>query len=194
MRGSAAPSGWRLIPGTLIQKPRCLGPGFPPARCLPTGFDGRALAPETSPYQKPDLATARRLLAEAGHPWWLSPPPIRPLAAVSRVCRFLPRPAGRRARDRRHGERAAETEPGAFLKVGLNFDLAATAWTFRADPDGYLYPFFHSTGVLNAGPYRNPHLDALLDQARTTANHAERIDLYDQAQRTLLADAVTYWS
>ncbi len=86
-----------------------------------------------------------------------------------------------------------QMEWGAFLKVGLNFDLAATAWTFRADPDGYLYPFFHSTGVLNAGPYRNPHLDALLDQARTTANHAERIDLYDQAQRTLLADAVTYW-
>jgi len=167
------------------------GAGIPTGP-LPTGFDGWALAPETLPYQKPDLDAARRLLAEAGHPGGgftvtINCSPQYPeFVASSLVLQDAVRAIGVTVN-------VQQMEWGAFLKVGLDFDLAATAWTFRADPDGYLYPFFHSTGVLNAGPYRNPHLDAVLDQARTTAHHAERIELYDQAQRTLLADAVTYW-
>jgi peptide/nickel transport system substrate-binding protein len=73
-----------------------------------------------------------------------------------------------------------------------DYDLLNSANTFRPDPDGYIYPQFHSKGNINNG-YSNPKLDPLIDQARTTTAYAQRKALYQEIQKTLLDDCPAYW-
>jgi peptide/nickel transport system substrate-binding protein len=177
----------------VIQK-SVYGAGVPTGP-LPTGFDGWSLDPRSLPYQKPDLAGARRLLAAAGYPnggftiTAKCSPQYPEFVAFSLVLQDAARKLGVTVNVER-------LEWGAYLKATarpFDFQLGATAWTFRSDPDGYLYPFFHSTGVFNAGPYRNPRVDALLDQARHNASYPQRVEMYRDVQRILLDDAAAFW-
>ncbi|MFQ6093191.1 MAG: ABC transporter substrate-binding protein, partial [bacterium] len=59
------------------------------------------------------------------------------------------------------------------------------------DPDGFLYPFFHSRGRGEEGNlfhYSNKRLDRLLEEARRTMDEEMRKKLYDEAQRIIVAD------
>ena len=177
----------------VIQK-SVYGAGVPTGP-LPTGFDGWSLDPRSLPYQKPDLAGARRLLAAAGYPnggftiTAKCSPQYPEFVAFSLVLQDAARKLGVTVNVER-------LEWGAYLKATarpFDFQLGATAWTFRSDPDGYLYPFFHSTGVFNAGPYRNPRVDALLDEARHNAAYPQRVEMYRDVQRILLDDAAAFW-
>jgi peptide/nickel transport system substrate-binding protein len=177
----------------VIQK-AVYGAGVPTGP-LPTGFDGWALEPRTLPYQTPDLEGARRLLASAGYPnggftiTVKCSPQYPEFVDFSLVLQDAARKLGVTVNVER-------LEWGAYLKATaqpFDFQLGATAWTFRSDPDGYLYPFFHSTGVFNAGPYRNPRVDALLDEARRTPVYAQRVQLYRDIQHLLLEDAAAFW-
>ena len=58
--------------------------------------------------------------------------------------------------------------------------------------DDFLYPMFYSTQMgLNAYSfYSNPKFDALIDQARATADETQRQNLYAQAEKLVLTDAV----
>ena len=71
------------------------------------------------------------------------------------------------------------------------FDIVIPGYAFNVDPDPSNY--FHSrnisAGGQNAGSYRNPQLDSLLDQAVTTADQSKRKQLYFQIQ-DLIADEV----
>jgi len=60
------------------------------------------------------------------------------------------------------------------------FEAFATAWSGRVDPDGNLFSFMHSGGVLNDSKYANPKVDAWLDQARAVQDVPGRRALYDQ--------------
>jgi len=177
----------------VIQK-AVYGAGVPTGP-LPTGFDGWALDPRTLPYQKSDIDGARKLLAAAGYPnggFTISvkcSPQYPEFVAFSVVLQDAVQKLGVTVNVER-------LEWGAYLKATaqpFDFQFGATAWTFRSDPDGYLFPFFHSTGVFNAGPYRNPRVDALLEQARRTPAYAERARLYRDIQHILLDDAAAFW-
>ena len=80
------------------------------------------------------------------------------------------------------GQILTETEAGTF-------DAALVGWSGRIDPDGNLYSWFHTGGGNNQGAYSNPEVDRLLEEARTTTDQAKRKQLYDQAQKLLVADA-----
>jgi len=58
------------------------------------------------------------------------------------------------------------------------FEAFVTAWSGRVDPDGNLFGFLHSGGVLNDGKYANPKVDALLEQARAVADVPGRRAIY----------------
>jgi ABC-type oligopeptide transport system substrate-binding subunit len=58
------------------------------------------------------------------------------------------------------------------------------------DPQNFLEILFHSQSAQNHGHYRNPELDALLDQARGTQDVEARLALYQQAEQMILEDAV----
>ncbi len=70
-----------------------------------------------------------------------------------------------------------------------NFQAALLLWSGRPDPDGNMYAWFHTGGGFNWMQYSNPHVDALLEAARTSSDQAQRMIDYQQAQQLLLQDA-----
>ncbi|WP_433297543.1 ABC transporter substrate-binding protein [Pseudonocardia sp. CA-142604] len=74
-----------------------------------------------------------------------------------------------------------------------DFDLAS----FVGGPVDTPYPsasnIFRTGGNANYGGYSNPQMDALLDQAATTTDEAERTRLYQQVQLLSNQDLVDAW-
>ncbi|MBG0787645.1 MAG: hypothetical protein H0S79_21360, partial [Anaerolineaceae bacterium] len=56
------------------------------------------------------------------------------------------------------------------------------------DPQNFLEVLFHSESEFNFTEYTNPEFDALVDEAATTLDTAERIALYQQAEQMLIED------
>ncbi len=57
------------------------------------------------------------------------------------------------------------------------------------DPENFLDVLLHSESVDNHTNYANPEVDRLLEQARTEQDQAKRFDLYNQAEKLIVADA-----
>ena len=58
------------------------------------------------------------------------------------------------------------------------------------DPEDIMDLKFYSKSSLNEYNYSNAEVDKLLDQARTLSDPAKRLDLYRQAEKLVIADAV----
>lgn len=74
--------------------------------------------------------------------------------------------------------------------------FAVQSGTDYADPDNFLWQSYHSSqaGFWSAAAhYKNPDLDKVLEDARSTPDHAQRVQLYYQAQEILVADAPVIW-
>jgi peptide/nickel transport system substrate-binding protein len=184
--------------GEVIQK-AAFGAAVPSGP-VPTGYGDWFLDPQTLPYVKPDVEGARKLLAEAGYASGFkveikcSPQYPEFVAATLVIQESL--------KKLNIDVTATQMEWGAFIAENAKSnasrgkegsDIYASANTFRPDPDGFLYPYFHSTGNLNKGGYANPRLDSLLVEARQSSNHAERRRLYQQAQKIILDDSINWW-
>jgi len=78
-------------------------------------------------------------------------------------------------------------EFGTFVQDWRNSDFQAFVSLNggNADPDGYLYRTFHSTGATNVYQYDDGTVDTLLDRGRTTADDAARFATYAELQRIL---------
>lgn len=73
---------------------------------------------------------------------------------------------------------------------------AIYAGTDYVDPDNYLYAYFHSSQAGSwqaASHYINPEVDALLEQARSSTDPAQRQSIYNQVQEKLVADQAEIW-
>jgi peptide/nickel transport system substrate-binding protein len=70
------------------------------------------------------------------------------------------------------------------LRRSGSFDLAIQPM-LRLGPDQYLTPTMHSASIPypNASRFSNSEIDALIDEARVTADDAKRRDLYHEIQR-----------
>ncbi len=169
-----------------------------PSGPIPTGYGEWALDPGTLPYLKADIEGAKRLLAEAGFPEGrglkvtISCSPQYPdFVANATIMKEAFAKIGVEAE-------LEVLEWGTFVqrtRTG-NYQLANSANTFRPDPDGYIYPYFHSKGSLNAsyaGGYRNPSLEPLMERARTIADRTERVRVYHEIQKILLEELPNYW-
>jgi peptide/nickel transport system substrate-binding protein len=74
--------------------------------------------------------------------------------------------------------------------------MAVYSGTDFADPDNFLWQAYHSSQAgfwAAASHYKNPALDTLLEDARKTPDHQQRVQLYFKAQETLVNDAVEVW-
>jgi len=71
-----------------------------------------------------------------------------------------------------------------------DFDAITLGWTSGIETD--IFQMFHSTQAKTDGDnsisYKNPELDKLIDQARATVNEAERMPLWQQAERIMVDD------
>jgi oligopeptide transport system substrate-binding protein len=84
-------------------------------------------------------------------------------------------------------------EPDKFydlLYSGQHGQLFSSGWCADyPDPENFADVLFHTGAQQNTGKYSNPALDVLLDQARTEQDVTKRIQLYQQAEKTIVQDA-----
>ena len=79
-----------------------------------------------------------------------------------------------------------------YLKTGQDHQLYLLTWTAGVDPDGTLFPLFHSKNFGAAGNrafYKNDRVDDLLTTAQRTVDQEERRRLYAEAQDIILKEA-----
>ena len=87
-------------------------------------------------------------------------------------------------------------EWGTYLTKGSQGKLQIYRLGWSADypsMDNFLYPLYYSSqSAQNTFTgYANPTVDKLLDQARGTVDQTQRLQLYAQAEKLILADAPT---
>jgi peptide/nickel transport system substrate-binding protein len=185
----------------VIQK-AVFGAGVPSGP-VPTGYGDWFLDPKTLPYVKADVEGAKKLLAEAGYPNGgfkieiKCSPQYPEFVATTLVVQESLKKLNIEVT-------ATQMEWGAFVAENAKSnascgkegaDIYASANTFRPDPDGFLYLYFHSKGNLNKGGCDTPDakLDGLLTEARQITNHGERRRLYEEIQRIALRDSLDWW-
>jgi peptide/nickel transport system substrate-binding protein len=131
------------------------------------------------PVAKRDVAKAKQLLKDAGHPnfaFTLLLPPERDRQEAALILQAMWAEAGITAN-------LQTQENVTMLQSGRKGDFEAyfTFWSGRPDPDGNVYSFTTCKGAQNDPHYCNAEVDALLTKARQVADTAERKKLYDQA-------------
>ena len=85
-----------------------------------------------------------------------------------------------------------QTEYATFLKDlhKRRFQMFDIGWIADyPDPQNFLDILFHSESSNNHTNYSNPEVDALLEQARTETNEAERLPIYQQIEQQIIDDA-----
>lgn len=82
-------------------------------------------------------------------------------------------------------------ERGTHIRQLNSGTVAMFPWGWTADyadPSTFLRDLYYSKSKWNRSRYVNPEFDALIDEAVTTANDTERLAIYGQADRLLMAD------
>jgi oligopeptide transport system substrate-binding protein len=85
-----------------------------------------------------------------------------------------------------------QEEFGIFLRDidQGNFKMFSLGWIADyPDPQNFLDIKLHSGSSNNETQYSNPDVDALLEQARTETDEAERIRMYQEAEQIIVDDA-----
>ena len=143
------------------------------------------------PVPKRNVERARALLKEAGVPnpsFTLVTPTTSDAQRLALVVQAMARDAG-------FDVKIQATEFATSLNMADKGDFEAyvLAWSGRADPDGNAFSFHACKQPLNYAGYCSPETDALLTQARTQRDLAERKKAYEQvAQRVLKERPVIY--
>jgi peptide/nickel transport system substrate-binding protein len=79
-----------------------------------------------------------------------------------------------------------------YVKSGNDHQLYILSWSGTGDPDGTLFPLFHSKNFGAAGNrtfYKNERVDELLEKAQRTVDQEARLALYVEAQELIQQDA-----
>ena len=76
----------------------------------------------------------------------------------------------------------ADTQAGKF-------GASLAGWSGRIDPDGNIYNQLHTGAGQNDSKYSNPEADDLMEKARAATDQAQRKELYQQVQKTIVDDA-----
>jgi peptide/nickel transport system substrate-binding protein/oligopeptide transport system substrate-binding protein len=161
-----------------------------PTGILPPGMPGYTPVSRILPH---DPDEARRLLAEAGHPGGAGLPRVRLTIATgtSETLDFM----------RLLAEQVAEVGFDVEIErlTWLEFSRKLTTQSLQCfnvtwvadipDPDSFLHPIGNTGGSANFTSYSNREVDALLSRGRSSRNALERMDVYREVERIILADA-----
>jgi peptide/nickel transport system substrate-binding protein len=147
-----------------------------------------AFDPNFKPFEKPDIAKAKQLVADVGK----GPLKFELLvssgdAATLQFAQLLQ-------------SELAKADITMDIKTLLFNDIVALqqkhqqsgatliGWSGRIDPDGNVYDFNYTGRPNNDSAYSNKQVDALLDQTRTETDQAKRKALYQQVQQITMVD------
>ncbi len=143
------------------------------------------------PIPKRDIARAKALLKDAGVPnpsFTLMAPTTSDAQRLALVVQAMTREAGFDVK-----VQATEFATSLNLADKGEFEAYALAWSGRADPDGNTFSFHACKQPLNYAGYCSAETDALLNQARTLRDAADRKKAYEQiAARVLKERPVIY--
>jgi len=176
----------REVIRTVLRGKGAISTKIPPCDA-PYGYSGNE---KGLPYYEYNPTLARQLLAEAGYPngidTSLEVPPRFPFTVrTGEVMREQWAQAGIRV-TLRQGEWGALLT--AFVRTTYDgMSIIPTVW--QPDPDAHMYDIFHSDSGINLGKFRDPYVDQLLEQGRTTIERDKRIGIYQQMQRHIAEQA-----
>jgi peptide/nickel transport system substrate-binding protein len=143
--------------------------------------------PEFKPYEY-DIEAAKALLAEAGvsTPIDVSVVVTNTPAQVrtAEIMQALANQAGFNVTINQIDSSSLIT----VLREG-DFDLAASPWSGRADPDANMFNYFTIGGSNNFAGYESEAVDGLLRQARSETDQSVRADLYREIETQIAEDA-----
>lgn len=142
-----------------------------------------------------DLAGAKRLLRAAG---LTAPVPVELIVANNPQSRQVAEVLQSMVKEAGFDLKVMTMEFGAALAAeqGGNYQAYLGGWSGLLDPDSNIYGFLHSGAAQNWAFYANPQVDALLDQARLTADVPARRNLYSAlfAQETKDLPILYLWN
>ena len=152
---------------------------------IPVAATQWALPPSKLPFSTPDLAKAKKLLADAGYPNGFSfnitcSSTYEGGLAVAQVAQDELKKIGVTAN-------LEVVEWGAYIDkwVKRDFDTMIELRGGSGEPDRFLYRTFYSTGAVNNFLFKDAEVDKLLDQGRTQTVFADRKATYDRLQNLL---------
>lgn len=158
-------------------------------------FEGTAMAgnqpyPPTSPWFNKeipvptrDIAKAKELMKAAGHETL----DIELQHANSPVVTQMMQVVQSMVAEAGFNVSLKATEFATLLseQTAGNFQLSRSDWSGRIDPDGNLHQFVTCEGGINDSKYCNAEVDKLLNEARASADEADRKQKYDAAGKIL---------
>jgi peptide/nickel transport system substrate-binding protein len=158
-----------------------VGTFLPPSQLGGYTGDGSDL-----PYYTRDVEGAKALLAEAGYDG-LDVPEFKIVAAnqldvqCAQVMKEQWAEAGINVE-------INPMEVGAILEdwASANYQMATVGTVWTPDPNQEVDRFHSETSFRNVKGLKDPELDALIEQGRTEADEAKRIEIYGQIQQRML--------
>jgi peptide/nickel transport system substrate-binding protein len=139
------------------------------------------------PVPQRDIAKARQLMQAAGVTGPLAVDFMVPnnpeVRQIAEVLQAMTAEAGfdLKIRVTEFATSLQEAEQGRYQAYMLN-------WSGRTDPDGNLFSFHGCRQPLNYAGYCNPAADALMNEARTKTDPAERKAIYEKLTEMLLTE------
>ncbi|MEZ0395549.1 MAG: peptide ABC transporter substrate-binding protein [Anaerolineales bacterium] len=168
------------------------GVGLPARGLYPPALPGHDVHLAGPPY---DPAAARRLLAESRYGGPAGLPPIvfttagygsDSSPAIAAMVQMWEQNLG-------VSIIVENIEPNMYYDLiydGRHGQLISSGWCADyPDPENFADVLFRTGAPQNLGHYSNPALDALLDEARIERDVDRRMQLYQQAERIIVADA-----
>ena len=163
---------------------------------IPEAMKGFSADWHTLPGYTVDLEKAKALLAEAGYPDGLT----FELKTSTAYPSYVPTCQVIQSNLKKIGVTVEiiPLEWGAYMSDLNSFDTWSACFhsfpSYTADPDAYLYTWFHSQGAWGIG-FSDPVVDALLDLGRQIVDPVSRQIVYRRVQYRLaeLAPAIYTW-
>lgn len=142
-------------------------------------------------YPQRDVAKAKALLAEAGHPEGFSTELI-----VGADFEYQVQAAGivkQMLKDAGIEVDLQRLESSMFFeRLGQrDFDMTLVGWVGFVDADEWVYAIYHSDGPYNQQAYANSEVDRLLAEGRAVGERDARQAIYRDAQERIATDAPT---
>jgi peptide/nickel transport system substrate-binding protein len=159
---------------------------------IPTDHGSWGRPPDSLPG-RPDLARARRLLEEAGHPEGFEAAmrvgvENAQVLAVSQLLSEQLREIGVALR-----VEPLAADAFAAAVAARDYDLCTVHVGFLPDPDAYCSLLYHTNGGQNLAGWSSRAFDDLVNDARTVMDPGQRKARYDEAAALLLEEAPAVW-